>query len=139
MSFNNGYERKKFNNKQASLQKKYRAYGMSEQAIKEMYEFDYEWFKSQRRYAMNTCNGGKQLLYAVGAETVESGLPLLDQIENEAIFLCLSNMSEDYLQIIDLLDKGYSAEEIASIRCTNGDYIRKKIARIRKRIKIFLK
>ena len=61
MSFNNGYERKKFNNEQALLPEKYRAYGMSEQAIKEMYEFDYEWFKSQRRYAMNTCNGGKQL------------------------------------------------------------------------------
>ena len=54
MSWNNGYERRKFEAWQKKQAEEYRSLGMSEEQIKEMYEFDLEQFKSERRYRMHT-------------------------------------------------------------------------------------
>lgn len=54
MSWNNGYETKKFEARQKKQAEEYRALGMTEEQIKQMYEFDLEQFKSERRYRMHT-------------------------------------------------------------------------------------
>ena len=54
MSWNNAYEKRKFEEKQKKQAEKYRALGMTEEQIKEMYEFDYDQFKSERRFRMHT-------------------------------------------------------------------------------------
>ena len=54
MSWNDGYERKMFAKRQKKQAEEYRALGMTEEQIKEMYEFDLEQFKSERRYRMHT-------------------------------------------------------------------------------------
>ena len=54
MSWNNGYERRKFEAWQKKQAEEYRALGMTEEQIKEMYEFDLEQFNSERRYRMHT-------------------------------------------------------------------------------------
>ena len=54
MSWNNAYEKRKFEEKQKKQAEKYRALGMTEEQIKEMYEFDYAQFKSERRHRMHT-------------------------------------------------------------------------------------
>ena len=54
MSWNNAYEKRKFEEKQKKQAEKYRALGMTEDQIKEMYEFDYAQFKSERRHRMHT-------------------------------------------------------------------------------------
>ena len=54
MSWNNAYEKRKFEEKQKKQAEKYRALGMTEEQIKEMYEFDYAQFKSERRFRMHT-------------------------------------------------------------------------------------
>jgi DNA-directed RNA polymerase specialized sigma24 family protein len=54
MSWNNGYETKKFEARQKKQAEEYRALGMTEEQIKAMYEFDLEQFKSERRYRMHT-------------------------------------------------------------------------------------
>lgn len=54
MSWNNGYETKKFEARQKKQAEEYRSLGMTEEQIKEMYEFDLEQFKSERRYRMHT-------------------------------------------------------------------------------------
>lgn len=54
MSWNNAYEKRKFEEKQKKQAEKYRALGMTEEQIKEMYEFDYVQFKSERRFHMHT-------------------------------------------------------------------------------------
>ena len=48
------YEKRKFEEKQKKQAEKYRALGMTEEQIKEMYEFDYAQFKSERRFHMHT-------------------------------------------------------------------------------------
>ena len=50
MSWNNGYERRKFEAEQEKLAEEYRALGMGEEQIKDLYEFDLAQFNSKRRY-----------------------------------------------------------------------------------------
>ena len=54
MSWNNGYERRKFEAEQKKLAEEYRALGMSEEKIQAMYEFDLAQFNSKRRYYTHT-------------------------------------------------------------------------------------
>lgn len=54
MSWNDGYERRKFDIKQKKQAEEYRALGMTESQIKEMYEFDLEQYKNERCYRMHT-------------------------------------------------------------------------------------
>ena len=50
MAWNNGYERKKFESEQKRLAEEYRAAGMTEEQIEEMYQFDLTEFRSRRRF-----------------------------------------------------------------------------------------
>ena len=54
MTWNNGYERRKFEAEQEKLAEEYRALGMSEEKIKDLYEFDLAQFNSKRRYYTHT-------------------------------------------------------------------------------------
>ena len=54
MSWNNGYETKKFEARQKKQAEEYRTLGMTEDQIQAMYEFDLEQFKSERRHRMHT-------------------------------------------------------------------------------------
>ena len=50
MEFNYETERNKFKREQAKLRLQYEAAGMSEEAIQEMYDYDWELFKKRRNY-----------------------------------------------------------------------------------------
>ena len=50
MAWNNGLERKKFDEEQKRLAAEYRAAGMTEEQIEQMYQFDLEAFNSRRRF-----------------------------------------------------------------------------------------
>ena len=54
MTFNYGAEKRKFEKVWAKLAKSYAEAGMESEAIKAMYEFDWEIFKSERNEALHT-------------------------------------------------------------------------------------
>ena len=54
MGWNNGMERKKFEERMKKQAKEYRAAGMTEEQIQAMYEFDLAQFKSDRAYYTHT-------------------------------------------------------------------------------------
>ena len=54
MSWNNAYRRKQFEEKQKKQAEEYRAFGMTEEQIQAMYEFDLEQFRSDRRFYSHT-------------------------------------------------------------------------------------
>lgn len=53
MKFNYATEKIKFDREQEKLAKQYREAGMSEEAIQEMYAYDYELFKKQRVFCQH--------------------------------------------------------------------------------------
>ncbi len=54
MKWNNGYERKKFEDEQKRWADRYRQAGMSEAQIQEMYQFDLQLHRSERINALHT-------------------------------------------------------------------------------------
>ena len=54
MAWNNGLERKRFDEEQEKLAAEYRAAGMTEEQIEQMHLFDLEAFNSRRRFCEHT-------------------------------------------------------------------------------------
>ena len=54
MAWINGLERKRFNEEQKRLAEQYRAAGMTEEQIEQMYQFDLVEFNSRRRFSEHT-------------------------------------------------------------------------------------
>ena len=54
MSWNNGYERKKFEERMKKQAEEYRREGMTEKQIQAMYDFDLAQFNSDRKYYRHT-------------------------------------------------------------------------------------
>lgn len=50
MEFNYALERRRFEKQGKLLRKRYQEAGMDEDAIKKLYQFDLQWFNSERRY-----------------------------------------------------------------------------------------
>lgn len=122
MAWNNGLERKKFEAEQAKLAAEYRAAGMSEEQIQQMYEFDLEVFNSNRRFAEHTQqfpespfedgDEGQSPLYERFPEvlTVTMDLPTgnsryawIDDLDDPALVDFVKALSERDLELIFLL------------------------------------
>ncbi len=56
MNFNYSYEKKKFEQEWAKLEKEYREAGMSDKDIQTMKEFDMEYFRLNRNTVLHTCD-----------------------------------------------------------------------------------
>ena len=133
MSWNNGYETKKFEARQKKQAEEYRALGMTEEQIKAMYEFDLEQFKSERRYRMHTQplqveefeeNDADesdntllneffdQLTCTIETSGDKSRYCWVDEIEDEALARKVKSMATEEIEIITLLVfEGYTQIE----------------------------
>ena len=119
MAWNNGLERMKFEAEQAKLAAEYRATGMTEEQIQQMYEFDLEVFNSNRRFAEHTQqfpespfedgDEGQSPLYEKFPEalTVSMDLPVgndrfswIDEIDDEQLVERLKLLSTEELDLI---------------------------------------
>ena len=139
MSWNNAYERKKFEARQKKQAEEYRALGMTEEQIREMYEFDLEQFKSERRYRMHTQpiqveefennNADEsdntllneffdQLTCTIETSGDKSRYWWVDEIEDEALARKVKSMATEEIKIITLLVfEGYTQIEASQKMC----------------------
>ena len=153
MSWNDGYERRKFEAKQKKQAEEYRALGMTEEQIQTMYEFDLEQFKSERRHRMHTQQFTSSDFDEGEADDSESTLfdKFFDELtctietsgehsrywwvqEIEDADLCkrIKSLSVDDIELITLYAfDGYTQDEIAiKFSCTKQN-IQKKFRRIK--------
>lgn len=159
MEWNNAMKRSKFEKEQAMLRKEYLAAGMTEEQIKEMYEFDLLQFNADRREHEHTQSLDfdnedfddketdnpllKKYLEAISV-TMEysdsSRFGWIEEIENKKIYKALKSLPQDYLEILtDQVVDGLSQTEIAQKRGISRKAINNKIARIKKILGKFLK
>lgn len=101
MAWNNGLERKKFDELQKSLAEKYRAADMSEEMIRQLYEFDLAVFHSKRRYYEHTQQFPENIL----EESGDDKSPLFEKFED-----ALSNEFE----VFTIVDSKRWMDEIES-------------------------
>ena len=120
MTWNNGYKRKQFEQNEEKLAAQYREAGMSEDAIKSMYEFDLELYRKERNFINHT-----QPLYG-NEEIVDenSNFPYenfdssrhgwIEQVKNELLYEALFRLTFDEKELLTLIYiDGYSESNIA--------------------------
>ena len=149
MSFNNGNERRKLNAKWEQLRVQYREAGMSEEAIRAMYEFDLGVLNSERAYDANTvavCDGENDVdaRKAADLKQYEDAITVTDtyretksrfawigEIENERLLSALEKLSEDDLKLLTLyVYEGYSTVELSKVYGIAHQNISKRIIKI---------
>ena len=76
MAWINGLERKRFNEEQKRLAEQYRAAGMTEEQIEQMYQFDLVEFNSRRRFSEHTQQFSENAIGRTDQQPVPYALPL---------------------------------------------------------------
>jgi len=157
MSFNKGYELKKFEAHWEKLRIEYAAAGMTEDAIQKMYDYDRQQFNAERAYLERTqklstdtfeCsedeNSPLMKRYREAASVTDtyhetkSRFGWIGEIENERLLSALENLSELDLKILTLyVYAGYTESEIASALESKRITIHKRIERMTMFLKNF--
>ena len=155
MSFNKGYELKKFEAHWEKLRIEYTAAGMTEDAIQKMYDYDRQQFNAERAHLERTqelstdtfeCSEDENspLMKRYREVTTvtdtyhetKSSFAWIGEIENERLLSALENLSEDDLKLLTLyVYEGYNESEISKVFNVSQPAIHKRIMKIA----IFLK
>ena len=155
MRFNYATEKLKFDREQEKLAEQYREAGMSEVAIRKMYEFDYEQFKKQRVFCkhnqyLETKDTEKafkendrhgllfKFLYEFSTEmsfTNDDRFSWIEDIDNEKLYEVLHNMNENDLDLLTMLViEGYGVVEVARLKDVSHQAISKRWKKIQKNL-----
>lgn len=156
MGFNNGLERKKFEAAWKKLRAEYAAAGMDEAAIEEMYLFDLDIFRSNRRFAEHTQQMPAQRFADDGDAAGEDNPALLmkffdsfavmpretdennrygwlDEIEDPAAARVLRSLSPQQIEILTLIAfEGYNATETGKMMGLTQQGVSWHISRFKK-------
>ena len=150
MSFNKGYELKKFEAHWKKLRIEYAAAGMTEDAIQKMYDYDRQQFNAERAHLERTqdlstdtfeCSEDENsplmkryLEVTTVTDTyheTKSGFAWIGKIEDERLLSALENLSEDDLKLLTLyIYEGYNESEISKVFNVSQPAIHKKIVKI---------
>ena len=157
MSFNKGYELKKFEAHWEKLRIEYAVAGMTEDAIQKMYDYDRQQFNSERTFIERTQEftapayesseeeaSPLMLRYQEAITTTDtyhetkSKFAWIGEIENERLLAALESLSELDLKILTLyVYAGYTESEIASTLESKRITIHKRIERMAMFLKNF--
>ena len=155
MNWNNGYERKKFEEEQTRLAEEYRKQGMNEAQIREMYLFDLAWYKSKRRFYTHTlsvtsnavahCDDEddfENALYKMFSKAISTTIDKfvnhprshwVEDIDDPLLVQKLKQLNTDDLNLLTLFAfDGYTLTEIGNIYQCTPQNIYKKYKRIKK-------
>ena len=135
MTFNYGAERKKFEKNWAETEVIYRKHGMSESAIREMREYDWDLFKAARIEAIHSQDIGFQMDEEDDTDMMESPLLMkfldqftsqydthgshnrhwwLEELSDPRFVAALPRLTEDDKELLTLIVvEGYTQEECA--------------------------
>ena len=157
MSFNKGYELKKFEAHWEKLRIEYAVAGMTEDAIQKMYDYDRQQFNSERTFIERTQEftapayesseeeaSPLMLRYQEAITTTDtyhetkSKFVWIGEIEDERLLSALENLSEDDLKLLTLYAyEGYTVTEISKVLGVSQPTISIKIKRITNFLKKF--
>lgn len=157
MGFNYSKERRKFEAEWAELRAWYREAGFAEDKIDEMYTFDEEVFRSQRRYQSHNQSlpfedfGGddrknrtslfakfEQLSVSFDESDFSGRHAWLDALDNEDLASRLKQLKQSDLELLTMIIiEGYSQVETARLLGCSQKNISLKMTRIKKFLRNF--
>ena len=157
MSFNKGYELKKFEAHWEKLRIEYAAAGMMEDAIQKMYDYDRQQFNAERTHLERTqelstdtfeCSEDensplmKRYQDAISVtdhyHETKSRFGWIGEIENEHLLSALESLPDDDLELLTLyVYAGYNTVELSKVYGIAQQNISKRILKITKFLKNF--
>lgn len=140
MAYNHGREERKWRIWKEAEEKILRKCGVNESVIEKIRIDDRTDFNSNRRFYRWTNDVAEYLEGMADKEQqaeVKTVADLLDEIENENLYLALAKVDRRTLQIILLKMQGYSTKEIAPIVQLTTGAIYARLDHLRKKLKDF--
>ncbi len=152
MEFNYALERRKFEKQWKLLRKQYQEAGMDDEAIKQIYSFDLQWFNSERRYIRRQADLPEDFsVYDLPCSDAEphvekilpSSGPLnippadrhwwIDEIEDEELLCKLMMLSDEDIELLTaIVFEGKTQSEYALAKSTNQKAVSRRFLQISK-------
>ena len=145
MGFYYATERKRFEREWDKLRKEYEAAGMPSEAIQSLYEFDLEFFRSQRTYINRTQSMPEEYISDDDSErssifrkfaNFSGRFAWVDTIENQQLACALRQLSDEDLELLTflVLEEHTQRELAEKLGCTQ-EAISKRFIKIKKFLK----
>jgi len=146
MGFNYAKEKAKFDRQWAELCKQYEQLGMSADSIQQIHDFDWDCFKSQRRYDSHQVDLSEEVtvkaIQRASTRTAPGDIPAslgsdpsrwLDEIEDERLLRKLMLLSQDDIALLTcLVFEEYTQSEVAQQKAQSQKSISRQLQQIRK-------
>ncbi|WP_296880404.1 helix-turn-helix domain-containing protein [Thomasclavelia sp.] len=140
MGFNYAKEKIKWDKWKEKEEELLNSLGVDQEIIKQLRDYDWEMFKTERRIRSRQTVFSNQLFNNISfydkkeISTVED---LLDEIENEALLHYLSQTDKVTMNILLLKIKGFSTKEISQILNISHSVIYSRIHHLKEKLKKF--
>ena len=136
MGFNYAREKRKFDKKWNEKERWYRKSGMSEDAIRKMYKYDWSEFNSTRKfYRHGDDNVNVESIVEEDGDSIDKTFSeeWIEFLETPNLVRKVRKLPADYIEIIDLMVReNLTQEEVARRMHCSQQNIAKKIEKIRK-------
>ena len=142
MTFNKTKEERKWKLWKEREEKMMRKAGMSEYAIKELRQMDWQDFNEERRYREHLTADQRNLVYEKEHEHSPVAMniqQLIDSVENEQLLYILLDTDKKTMQILLLKMWGFSIREISTQIGIPEKTIYTRMDRLRKKVKKIMK
>ena len=138
MSYNKARAEKEWLRWKNAEEQQLRELGVDEEIIQRLHTYDWEVFKSDRRYYEKLSDTS---LYSVTEEKTRSlhtVQELLDEIENEHLFTALQAQDEMTLEIVLYKLDGYTYDDISKKCGISANAVKLRMWKFKKKLKKFL-
>ena len=138
MSYNKAQAEKKWLKWKNAEEQQLREMGVDEEIIQRLHTYDWEVFKSDRRYYEKLSDTS---LYSVTEEkprSLHTVQELLDEIENERLFTVLQAQDEMTLEIVLYKLDGYTYDDISKKCGISANAVKLRMWKFKKKLKKFL-
>ena len=138
MSYNKARAEKEWLRWKNAEEQQLRELGVDEEIIQRLHTYDWEVFKSDRRYYEKLSDTS---LYSVTEEKTRSlhtVQELLDEIENEHLFTALQAQDEMTLEIVLYKLDGYTNDDISKKCGISANAVKLRMWKFKKKLKKFL-
>ena len=134
MAWINGLERKRFNEEQKRLAEQYRAAGMTEEQIEQMYQFDLVEFNSRRRFSEHLAQLSTSLDFSFAGDRYG----WVEEIEKPELIKGIKALSKEDIELITLyVFDDLTQNEIGVRFGISQKAVSKRIEQIRKHLNKF--
>ena len=138
MSYNKARTEKKWLRWKNAEEQQLRELGVDEEIIQRLHTYDWEVFKSDRRYYEKLSDTS---LYSVTEEkprSLHTVQELLDEIENQRLFTVLQAQDEMTLEIVLYKLDGYTNDDISKKCGISANAVKLRMWKFKKKLKKFL-